>query len=429
VPETRERQRRPRGAGSIQRKGGRPYAVYRDVLTGKQTWTGFDTEEEADAFLAQWAADKKAARLAAKAAVAEREARAPQRRSSSSVEPWTFGELLTDWEDRHRDGVQESTMRDYGPALNDLRRALGGVLARSLTDEHFEAYKRAKLDGVDLAGGEDPVKKLAAATVNKRLDLARRIIREAIRRGVMAGPNPVDEVVRPSDPKREQKVLTESEMRRLVENAGALELRALVRCFCDLALRFSEATGLPIAAYDAKERTVRIRQQAAEKREPKPLRMVIKDYAKTPWGIRTLRLSEALAADLDAIIAGQGAKPNPHGLFFTDSRGGILREPNFLRDRWRPLVRRAGLVEMDAEGRPQPRKGVTPHVARHSRASLIASRHSELFAPRLQRFLGHHSVTFTLSKYRSHFSHGMLEPTEYLTDMDVAELGDPEAVA
>jgi hypothetical protein len=98
------------------------------------------------------------------------------------LEPWTFGQVLTDWEDRHRDGVQESTMRDYGPALNDLRRALGGVLARSLTDEHFEAYKRAKLDGVDLSGGEEPVTKLAAATVNKRLDLARRIIRSSCAR-------------------------------------------------------------------------------------------------------------------------------------------------------------------------------------------------------------------------------------------------------
>ena len=38
-------------------------------------------------------------------------------------------------------------MRDYGPGLNDLREALGGVLARSLTDEHFEAYKRASLTG------------------------------------------------------------------------------------------------------------------------------------------------------------------------------------------------------------------------------------------------------------------------------------------
>jgi integrase len=301
------------------------------------------------------------------------------------------------------------------------------VLARSLTDEHFEAYKRAKLDGIDVSSGDEPVPKLAAATVNKRLDLARRVITEAIRRGVMDGPNPVDEVVRPRDPKREQMVLTEPELRRLIDAAPTLELRALVRCFSELALRFSEATGLPITAYDRRQRTVRVRQQAAERREPKPQRMIIKDYAKTPWGIRTLRVSEALAAELDAIVAGQGDKPNPHGLFFTDARGGILREPNFLRDRWRPLVRRAGFVVIDAGGRERPRKGLTPHVARHSRASLIASRHSELFAPKLQRFLGHHSVTFTLAKYGSHFSHGMLEPEEYLTDLDIAELGDPAA--
>jgi hypothetical protein len=36
-------------------------------------------------------------------------------------------------------------------------------------------------------------------------------------------------------------------------------------------------------------------------------------------------------------------------------------------------------------------------------------------------------VTFTLEKYGSHFSKGILEPDEYLTDADVAELGDPAA--
>lgn len=53
--------------------------------------------------------------------------------------------------------VQDSTMRDYGPALKDLRRALGGVHARSLTDEHFEAYKRAKLAGIDVGAGSSGI--------------------------------------------------------------------------------------------------------------------------------------------------------------------------------------------------------------------------------------------------------------------------------
>ena len=43
-------------------------------------------------------------------------------------------------------------MRDYRPGLNDLRQALGGVLARSLTYEDLAAYKRAKLVGIDRAG-------------------------------------------------------------------------------------------------------------------------------------------------------------------------------------------------------------------------------------------------------------------------------------
>ena len=103
---TPQGRRRARGAGSIQWRNGRPYAVYREVLTGKPTWTGFDSEEQADAFLARWAADK-AARLAASAARAQRDVRAPQRRAPIASDPWTFGEVLTDWEDRHRDGLQD----------------------------------------------------------------------------------------------------------------------------------------------------------------------------------------------------------------------------------------------------------------------------------------------------------------------------------
>ena len=115
--------------------------------------------------------------------------------------------------------------------------------------------------------------------------------------------------------------------------------------------------------------------------------MIIKDYAKSPWGIRTLRVSEALAGEFDAIIATEGNKPNEHGLLFTDTRGGILREPNFLRDQWRPMLRRAGFVEKDANRKARARNGLTPHVLRHSRASLIPHGTRSLRA-QLQRFLG-----------------------------------------
>jgi hypothetical protein len=67
-----------------------------------------------------------------KAARAERDRRAQPRRPPSSLQAWTFGDVLTDWQDRHCDSVHDSTMQDYGPALKDLRRALDGV--RALVD-------------------------------------------------------------------------------------------------------------------------------------------------------------------------------------------------------------------------------------------------------------------------------------------------------
>jgi hypothetical protein len=70
-----------------------------------------------------------------------------------------------------------------------------------------------------------------------------------------------------------------------------------------------------------------------------------------------------------------------------------------------------------------------PHSARRTPQQGVAHRLTALGALRTQAATvpGHHSVTFTLAKYGSHFSHGMLEPEEYLTDLDVAELGDPAA--
>jgi hypothetical protein len=102
---------------------------------------GFDRKEEAEAFPAQRSADRKAGRRAVKAArlaPSGTVGRGP-RRPPSSLQAWTFGHVLVDWQDRHCDSLQDSTMRDYGPALRGLRRALGEVRARSLTDEHFEA--------------------------------------------------------------------------------------------------------------------------------------------------------------------------------------------------------------------------------------------------------------------------------------------------
>ena len=124
------------------------------------------------------------------------------------------------------------------------------------------------------------------------------MIREAVC-GLMSGPNPVDDVVRPRSPKREQMVL-----------------------------------------------------KVAEQREPKPLRMVIKDYAKSPWGIRTLRVSGLASrrAGRHRRAAQVREAQTPDGLFFTDTRGGSSENQTSCATDGGPRLRLAGFVRKRTRG-------------------------------------------------------------------------------
>ena len=197
----------------------------------------------------------------------------------------------------------------------------------------------------------------------------------------MIGPNPVREVVRPRAPNREQMVLTESEMRRLIEAAGSLELRAL--SVASASWRCASARRLAFRSQPTTRRNARsaFASKSAERREPKPLTMIIKDYAKSPWGIRTLRVSDGARrrARCDCRVRRGQAEParvvvhrHPGG---HPQRAELSARP-MATDASTRRVRRAG-----HERQVRARTGLTPHVLRHSRASLIASRHSERGCP------------------------------------------------
>ena len=81
-----------------------------------------------------------------------------------------------------------------------------------------------------------------------------------------------------------------------------------------------------------------------------------------------------------------------------------MRENNWLRNAWRPALRRAGLAD----------SGLTPHGLRHSRLSLMA-RSGKVTVNQLRRFAGHKDPGFTLRKYGSHFEEAGLSPDVYLS--------------
>jgi integrase len=322
----------------------------------------------------------------------------------------TFGELLTEVEDRHKRTVGVTTYRGINSAYADLRRYLGGIALDELTEDHLDAFARAKQDGMG-PDGKPGNKPLGPRAVNRRLQLAERALNEALRLGLIQGVNPAQHVPRPQVPRDERQVLSEAEMGRLVEACGEdVELRAMVRCLTELAMRLGEVLGLSVRGWDSEAKTVRIFQVAAVDSSVKPQRHFVRGYPKTSWSVRTLNPTDELAADLDSLAKERS------DLFFPTSAGTLIQPSNFYRSKWRPLVVRAGFTEPDPDnpGEVRAKPGINPHLMRHSRATIIAATMTDAQAFKLSRFLGHSNPAFTLSKYASHWRGSTLSPDEYM---------------
>jgi integrase len=146
-------------------------------------------------------------------------------------------------------------------------------------------------------------------------------------------------------------------------------------------MRASELRGLPWSAVDFERRTITVRQRADE--------WGTIGMPKSAAGQREIPMSPTV---LNTLREWQLDCPNGElDLVFPNTVGGVQPLSNIADRIWRPLQRKAGLV--DAEGDPL----FNFHTLRHFAASLWI----ELgFTPkRLQSMLGHSSVQMTFDRY------------------------------
>ena len=104
---------------------------------------------------------------------------------------------------------------------------------------------------------------------------------------------------------------------------------------------------------------------------------------KSRHGRREVRLTEALARDVRARLAGDPGRDST-ALFFTNEAGGPI-DPATSARVLKPLVEEAGA----------PWAGF--HAFRHTFASIHLAEGTNLVS--LSRAMGHHSAAFTLSRY------------------------------
>ncbi len=262
-------------------------------------------------------------------------------------------------------GAAQNTLDAYE---RDLAAFLGFLDARHCAPERASAKDvQAYLQALTEEG-------LAAASRARHLSSVRQFYKFLAAEGVID----VDPVTGLSGPKRARalpKVLSISEVDRLIETAGkrvagqdgrelfrALRFHCLIEVLYATGMRVSELVGLPRSVLRGDKRVLTIKGKGGRE--------------------RLVPLNPAAREALDRYLAVSGRFDNSQWLFASKAAEGHVTRQGFAKD-LKDVALEAGL---DAER-------VSPHVLRHAFASHLLDRGADLRA--VQQLLGHADISTT----------------------------------
>jgi integrase len=296
----------------------------------------------------------------------------------ASINVWEAAQL---WLERGKvEALERGTMRGYEAIVRlHIGPTLGPTKLAQLATPNLEAWRDR------LLAGTAHRKPLSRRLARKVLAILKAILSEAQRRGLVAQNAALP--VKVDTKRREIKKLEvgidipgKEDIRRLLAAATGRH-RPLIVTAALTGMRVSELRGLPWGAVDFEKRTIAVRQRADE------------------WG--TIGMPKSAAGQREIPMSGivfntlrEWRLVCPKGSFdlvFPNTLGKVEPLSNIARRIWRPLQKRAGLV--DEAGRAL----FNFHALRHFTASLWIEQN---FTPkRLQAMLGHSSVQMTFDRY------------------------------
>jgi integrase/recombinase XerC len=251
-------------------------------------------------------------------------------------------------------GASAHTLSAYARDLRELE----GFLARQGGGRLASADARALRAWLAWLHG----RRLARASVARRLSSVRSCFRFLVRRGVL-DRNPARQVRSPRLAGRLPNVLPKDESKELLDRApdgsrAWLRDHAILELLYATGIRVAECCGLDHGDVDRQQGVVRVLGKGRRERE-------------VPVGEAALRA-------LEAYLARSGKR---HGPLFTNLRGGRLTARSVHR-----LVRhRARAAGLD--------RRVTPHTLRHSFATHMLGEGADLRL--IQELLGHRRLSTT----------------------------------
>lgn len=294
----------------------------------------------------------------------------------------TFHDYAVEWVERYqgrgRHGFRENTRDEYKRLLDAY--ALPYFGAR-LPVSDMTPRRLANFIGW-LCDEKEQGKRLSDSTIGNVLDPVRSCLRTAVGEGLLRH-NPADGLSLPHRPTPDDeddlddvRAFTRDELASFLAVVNPRYV-LLFRFLASTGLRISEAVALQWRHLhlDGSQPHVKVRRAIVKGRVHPP---------KTKYGKRDVPLSSDLVAALRSCRAGS-EWPRADDPVFASLVGTPLDADNVRRRYVQPVVQEIGAP------------GTSFHTFRHSCASLLFSRGAN--AVQVQRWLGHHSAAFTLSRY------------------------------
>ena len=294
----------------------------------------------------------------------------------------TVGAYLDRWlTDSVKDTVRQRTFERYEQiARVHLKPGLGRIKLRALTPAHVRGLYKDKL------------LTLSPRTVNYIHVTLHKALKDAVSDGLVPR-NVCDAVKSPRPGKKEVTPLSQDQARSLLAAARSDRLEALYTVALHCGLRQGELLGLKWEDVDLNAGKLSIRRTLSETREGFKY-----EPPKSGKG-RSVKLSqratEALRSHRKRQLEEQtgSVEERFRGLVFTTTNGTPYTCTNLLAQRFRPLLKRAGLPA-----------ATRFHDLRHTCATMLLKmgQHPKY----VQELLGHASISITLDTY-SHVIEGM----------------------
>jgi len=313
------------GSGSIRKRGQHWEIGYR-LPNGRQRWEVTNTPDKdiAETILAERILDIKKGK-------------------EDLLADTKFSVVAEDWlKNKRIEGITPKTDEMFSTIINcHLIPELGDLYLYEIKVSTITDYRNKKLLGDQSlkVGGKATKAPMSSQSVVHQL----RILRQIFDYGMtneLTDRNPAQLVKMPSIKRPPIEPIDPDDVKALIEKTP-YEYRTLMLLLVSTGMRISEATGLRQKDWDSKNQELKVR--GAVKR--KGGKLYLDTYTKTTSGLRTLKISDALAEKLDEQLARakNGKDPDNNKLLFPNKVGRFLNPSNLRNRIFTKAAKEAGL--------------------------------------------------------------------------------------